>query len=468
VRRLTILTGVLVAIAAAVGAWAAVGYLGREAQFRQLIDDGERAMQAGDVNAAVEAFSGAIALRPASMVAFYRRGEAHAAQRRREEARRDFTEASRLAADAPQPLVALGKLHDQAGDYLTAVGYYERAADQLRSEDPALLYSLALARYRGGASVNAPASAEKPLLEAIVRRESFPEAHYLLGLVRRDMQNLEGAVGALEAAVRLAPEMSAAREELADVYRQLGRPVDEMRQLQELAKQDGRAARRVSIALAEARTGQYGYALGTLSAALAKDPQNSQLQLALGRVHLERAERSVDPVALRQARDALEKALGGTARRSEGLSLYGRALDLAGDTAAAVRILDEAVATTPVDPEAFAFLADAAERLGRHAAARDALINLDALQGDMATAEVRAARARRVGALSLAANDARTALPYLIEAYGRGHTDAGTLGLLARARWLTGDTAGARDALTKALALDPTDPELQRLARAIR
>ena len=114
------------------------------------------------------------------------------------------------------------------------------------------------------------------------------------------------------------------------------------------------------------------------------------------------AEGTGSRAAIAEARLALERALGGTARRSEGLALYGRALYLSGDAADAERILIEATATSPVDPEAFQFLADAAERLAHPGIARDALLDLNALEGSTASADVRAARARRIGALSLA------------------------------------------------------------------
>lgn len=454
--------------AGGVGVWAAMGARDRERQYLQFLEEGERAMAEGNSYAAIQAFSGAIALRKQSMVAYYRRGEAHLAQRRIDPAMQDLHEAVRLAPDAPQPLVALGRAHELGGDLLKAVDAYERAAEKLKAAEPAVLYTLALARYRAGAAANAPASAEKPLLQAIAGRDAFPEAHYLLGLVRRDLQNVDGAIASLETAVRLEPEMTAAREELADLYRAAGRPTDEMRHLQALAQLDPGGGRRVAIALAEARHEQYPGALSTLADAAARDPQDSRIQLAIGRVQLARAERALDPAALARARDALETALGGTARRSEGLALYGRVLYLSGDATAAERILRDAVETTPVDLEAYAFFADAAERLGHHRDARDALINLDALQGDTASSEIRTARARRIGALSLGANDARTALPWLVQAVSGGRADAATLGLVARARWLTGDTAGAQTVLAQALALDPTDPDLQRLGRAIR
>ena len=43
-----------------------------------------------------------------------------------------------------------------------------------------------------------------------------------------------------------------------------------------------------------------------------------------------------------------------------------------------------------------------------------------------------------------------------------------TLALLARAKWLTGDVAGAKETLARALVVNPRNSELLRLARAIK
>ena len=164
----------------------------------------------------------------------------------------------------------------------------------------------------------------------------------------------------------------------------------------------------------------------------------------------------------------LERALGGTARRSEGLALYGRALFLSGDPLAAERILQEALATSPIDQEAFGFLADAAERASHPAVARAALLDLDAIQGDTANSQERGRRARRIGALSLTLGDPKAAVRYLSQAADSAPPDAGTLGLLARAKWQSGDPDGARTALGRAISLSESDPDLRRLARTIR
>ncbi len=453
----------VVLVGAAIGGAVLIQRLNSDRQYRLLLAAGDQALAAGETYRAVEAFSGALAFRPSSMVAYLRRGEAYRAQRRDEDAIRDWRAATRLAPEAPQPLVALGDLFDARGQFAESAQWYGQAVERLRDEDPSLLYRLALARYRAGAA----GAALAPLEQAIGRNDTSAEAQYLLGLLYRDTNNPARAIQSIELALTIAPDLIAAREELADLYRAQGRTVDEMAQLQLLAR-DGQPSRKVAIGLAEARQGHLDSALGTLSGALAGARDDSQILLAIGRVYLARAERSRDSDSIQRAAAALEQALGGTARRSEGLALYGRVLYVSGRDADAERILTDAVATSPADPEAFGFLADAAERLGHHLTARDALINLDALEGDTATAAARMDRAKRIGDLSLRAGDFKAAAQYLGRALDAGPDDAITLGLLAEARWRQGDLESAKTLLARGLAANPRDPRLQRLARLIR
>jgi Flp pilus assembly protein TadD len=455
---------VVALVAVAATAMALAQRLSQDRQYRRLLGDGEVALRRGQSYVAIEAFSGALALRPESMVAYYRRGEAYREQRQDDKAIRDLREARRLAPDAPQPLVALGVLYDLRGDHAAAAEWFSQAADRLKDADPGVLYALALARYRAGA----PAAAQDPLRRALAGDGTMAEAYYLLGLVDRDAQDIEGATTALEQAVRIQPGLIAAREELADVYRARGRSIDELDQLQALAALDPEIERRVAFGLAEVRHGELDSAIATLSDATVLAPSSARAQVALGRAYLARAERTGDKAALAGAISTLKKVLDGSAPQSEGLALLGRALYVSGDYVAAARVLREATITTPVDSEAFAFLADTAERLGRPREARDALIDLDLLQGDAASSGIRPARARRIGALSISAGDPAAALAYLTRAIDGGQSDAGAFGLLARAKWQTGDATGAKLALGQALALDARNAELQRLLRTIQ
>src|SRR5690242_16346760 len=163
-KRALALTGLILTVIAGV---LIVQQVSRNRRYLQLVEAGQQALDAGSSYLAIESFSGALTLRPNSMVAYYHRGEAYRAQNREEEAIRDFRAALRLAPEAAQPLIALGDLYD-ASDPAQAALWYGQAA-RLRSADPVLLYKLALARYRGGA----PAESIEPLKQAIARNDSL-------------------------------------------------------------------------------------------------------------------------------------------------------------------------------------------------------------------------------------------------------------------------------------------------------
>lgn len=449
--------------AAAAGVWL-YGQWALSERYRRLIAEGELAIQQGESFRALESLSGALALRPQSMLAYYRRAEAYRLQERVDEAVADLTAASRLSPGAPEPLTLLGDVYSERDEPAEAARWYTEAVERLRDEDPALLHRLAYATYRAGD----PRAALTPAERAAARNDAAGPTHYLLGLIYRDVGRIDAATAALEQAVRAEPTLTAAREELADLYGMQRRTVDQMRELQALAALDGATDRQIAIASAQLDAREYSAALSTLASALRLAPNDSRLHLAVGRVHLARAASQPDPIAIAQAVQALERALGGTARRSEGLMLYGQALARSGDLAGAERILVEATRTSPVDPEAFRHLADIAERMGHAQAARDALARLDALEGDTATPAVRLDRARRIGLLSLQTGDVRSAADYLTRAAAGGLDDPVTLGRLASARWLGGDIEGARAALASALAKSPKDAELLRLARSLK
>ena len=435
----------------------------RDRDYRSALAEGDRALASGNAFSAITAYSGALALRQNSVAARIRRGQAFRDQRREEEAIHDWLAAARLADRSTQPLELLGDLYSSRGEDAQASSYYEKCV-QLDPQDATRQYKLALARYRAGS----PSSAIDPLRKAVEINDNFGEAHYLLGLVLRDTQDAPEAIAALERAIRVEPSLTAAREELADLYRAAGRPVDELTQLQKLASGDPETSRSVAIALAEARQGQFDGAIATLTAAGAQAPNDSRIQLALGRVYLSKAERTLDRRTLTLSLNALERALGGTARQSDGLALLGRALYLSGDYNEAFRILQEAVATSPVIIEAFGYLADASERLNQLIDARDALSKLDTLEGDTARPRVRAARARRLGSLALRSGDAAAARQYLQRAIDGGEQNTSTFALLADAEWRDGQHDAARKTLSAALVLDPKNAELLRLKRVIR
>jgi tetratricopeptide (TPR) repeat protein len=454
------MTTALVAVAGVV----VIQRLNDDRVYRGLLTDGDRALAAGHVYAAVEAYTGALVLRPDSMVAHYRRGEAYLAGGQEMQAIRDLQEARRLAPEAPEPLAALGELHDRRGEPAIAARWYGLASERLEHADASLLYLLALARYRAGALPDAG----EAIRLAVERDDGSPESHYLFALIARDTHRPQEAMAALERAVRLQPSLVDARQELASLYRAAGRSADELAQLNALvALESGRVSRRLALSEALLRAGRHEEALASLAAAEGSTPGDSRVALATGRLHLERAETLDDADAVSEALRVLERALAGTARRSEGMALYARALYLSGHAADAERLLREAIATSPVAPEAFGFLADAAEAQGHPLVARDALLSLDALEGDTVPSQTRAGRVRRIGTLSAMGGDIASAVEFLTLASRMAAPDASLLAQLARALLAMGQLDAARRAVDLALELAPTDAAIRRLAQSV-
>ena len=142
---------VVVAILGSVaGGVVVIQRLDRDRQYRQLLAQGEQALAAGNTYAAIEASAapspcGRTRWSPTTGAA-----RRITPQHRDDEAIRDLREASRLAPDAPQPLVALGELYDAGTSRSTRRAGTARPRSVCSDEDPALLYALALARYRAG------------------------------------------------------------------------------------------------------------------------------------------------------------------------------------------------------------------------------------------------------------------------------------------------------------------------------
>ena len=130
------------------------------------------------------------------------------------------------------------------------------------------------------------------------------------------------------------------------------------------ALEPARPERLVNVGLAYARIGRRDTAVLTLGRAAERHPDATVVYTALGRIWLTSAEAQNDPVALGKAIEALQPAAAQADAASETRALYGRALALSGNMVAAERMLLQAVATVPVDPSAYRYLAEVARRLG--------------------------------------------------------------------------------------------------------
>jgi tetratricopeptide (TPR) repeat protein len=444
--------------AAAVGGALAYRAAARERDYRLQLGRGDAALRDGKTFEALEAYTGAIALRPDSMLAYLRRGETYLQRPDLDAAAHDFAMAAAIDPSATRPLEDLGDVQYRRQRFEQAAGDYE---SRLRLDDRSadVTYRLALARYRGG-NLDAALTA---LAQSLKLNDQFADAYYLRGMCLRDQRRLREALDAFEHAVALAPAAILPREELADVYGALDRRAEEIAQLQVLAALDrDHVERQVALGRAHARAGHWDLAVVTLTGALEQAPNEPMIYGALGQVWLDRPRDRSDRVYLSKAREALARVASSPTATSDIIALYGRALLEDGDVDGAERTLQDAVARYPVDDSALLEYAAVAERQNHVEAARRALISYNALVSGGPDFPDRAAR---IAALSLRVNDAATAVAWLQRAVDATPTDVRVLASLADAQLRSGDRAGATATIARGLEKDPENVALQALSR---
>ncbi len=354
---------------------------------------------------AIEAYSGAIALKRGSMLAYLKRGEAH--QRRGDApetltaALRDLRTAANLDPGATRTLEKLGDVNVQLRRFANAAENYEA---YLRLDDHAapIFYKLALAS-RGDGRLTRAISA---LQQAVTLNPSFHEAHYVLGLCLKDREELAEARAAFERASAIAPAFIPAREELAELHRLQQQTRDEIEQLNALYALDpNNPERLIAVGRAYLRAGNRDLAVMTLGRAAENFKEPPGVYAALGQVWLDAAEDGGDPSDLRKALEALEPVgRRKSTASSETLGMYGRALVLAGRHAEAEAMFRQASQRFPTDPEVLPHFASVAQRLGHLDEARQALVRYSVLVDEDRDEAVRAAR---IADLSMAAERRR-------------------------------------------------------------
>jgi tetratricopeptide (TPR) repeat protein len=444
----------------AAGAGAAVAYTAaaRDREYRRLIAAGEAALAARQTSTAIEAFSGAVALKPDAMLAHLKRGETYRRQGDLRAALRDLRAAAELDPSATRPLEPLGDVTLELQRPELAA---ERYAAYVRLDDrsPRVLYKLALSHYRAGN----PAEALTWIHRALALDAGLADAHYLLGLCLSAERQTTRARRALERAVALDAGHIPAREALAALHRAAGRHADAAEHLEAVAALDRADPRRlIALGLEYADARRTDLAVATLGRAAERFPQNVQVYAALGAIWLRVAEETGDRVALGKAREALRTAVvrGGAGPE---LALYGQAQLHSGDLRGAVRSLREAASHLPVTPSTLLTLAAAAERAGDRRTARDALERHVALTVGQPPSAV---ACRRLGDLSSAIGDIGRAVHWWRRA-AETHADAPLLLRLAEAEAKIGEADRARATLDRVAALAPHDPRIARLRRQL-
>lgn len=451
----------LVTLAVAVSAVLGIVSLRNEQAYARHVASGDRALAAGDLPGAIEAYTAAITLNPESMAAHMKRGLAYKQRQELDAAFRDLRRAADIDPTAPRVFEWLGDVQLDMGRFARAAERYEESV-RLDDTQADVHYKLAVARYREGRA----GAAIAPLRRAVDLAPAHAEAYYLLGLCLRDLSRLDEASEALATATRLAPGQLAIREARADVFQargDLARAVDELNALAALEPE--RPERAVAVAAAYARAGRQDAAVLSLSRAAERFPSAAIVFTTLGSVWLHAADAG-DPTALAKAVPALTRAAELDAGAATTWTTLGVARLRGGDLQGAERDLAEALAHPPVPPEAYRAQAEIFERTQRLNDASAALANFAALSAGTAAA---AAVTPKVGDLAMRAGDPRRAEYW----YERAAAELGPSPNLwlkrAEAERSLGDTDRARALVKEGLSFDPRHEGLlalqQRLPR---
>ena len=458
--RGTIIAFLFVAVAGVAGALA-FSALTNEREFERLIANGDQAVADERPFQAIEAYSGAIARNPDSMLAHLKRGSVYHSQNQLDAALRDLRRAIGLDPSALRAIEMLGDVNVSLGRGDRAIEQYETFIS-LDERNARVLYKLGLARYRDGRVQ----TAVEPLKQALALEPSLGEAYYVIGLVQRDLDQLPAARKSLEEAARRSPaSQTSAREALAEVYALEGEHARAINQLEALAALDAsRPDRVVAVGLAQARAGREDAAVITLGRAVERFPDAPQVYAALGHVWLTTAERRGDRVALNKAVEALGQAANHADATSETFTELGRAWSLAGDVKAAERALQQAVAKLPVVPDAYLQLANITARDGRVQVARDALLKYATLVGDERSL---AGVATRIGDYSVKLGEPALAVRWFSRAMDEAGPSTPLQLKLADAAWKAGDVARAHQVIDEAILSEPENRQLHQLKRRL-
>ncbi len=198
--------------AAAISILIAWNTVKEDSEYRRLLSVGDTTLATNQTFKAIEAFSGALAIRPDSMIAYLKRGNTYKHQGELTLALRDLEKAVALNPSSTEALELLGDLKVETGNQRQAIKHYLAFA-RVDNQSIRALHKLATSYYLTG---NIESSIETTR-EVININENLADAHHLLGLCLRELGRIKEAELSFKRALEIDPLKIATTNELASL-----------------------------------------------------------------------------------------------------------------------------------------------------------------------------------------------------------------------------------------------------------
>jgi len=200
--------------AAAISILIAWNTVKEDREYRRLLSIGDITLASNQTFEAIEAFSGAVAIRPDSTIAYLKRGNAYKHRGELTAALRDLEEAVTLNPSSTEALELLGDLNVETGNQQQAIKHY-LAFTRIDNQSIRALHKLATSYYWIG-EIEKSIEATRQVIKL---NENLADAHHLLGLSLRELGQIKEAELSFKRALEIDTLKIATTNELTSLLK---------------------------------------------------------------------------------------------------------------------------------------------------------------------------------------------------------------------------------------------------------
>lgn len=253
--------------------------------------------QQNDYDRAIATYQKALAIDPANADVHYILGRTYLLQERLEEAIAALRQAVALRPDDVQSLEALGQSYLAEAAWAEALAVYQHLAE-LRPQEASVYLAMGDAYSRLGRLEDAAAAYQRA-----TELEASANAFTLLGLMKVQLGDIDGATASYRQALALDPNHAAAHQSLGNAYQMQGNPAEAAAEYRTAIALAETAFLQIQLGTVLGRLGRGDEALAALARALELDPQAAEAYNQIGLIYANQGDLAQAEAAYRAAID---------------------------------------------------------------------------------------------------------------------------------------------------------------------